>query len=230
MSTTLKDMPKCDLPRERLILYGVRSLSNEELISILFRTGRRGESVKSLASDVLKIYKSLDSLKDVSLNKLKSIRGLGDVKAVTLLAAIELGRRVYDNSNLTPKVKIFSAVNAYRTFSNYIRDEKQESLLAIYLDVKNRYITHKIVFKGTLDRSQIYPRDVFKAALLENASGIIIMHNHPSGEVIPSKSDDEATCDMAEAGELIGVKLLDHIIVGRDEFYSYLEEGRLKYE
>ncbi len=230
MATLLKDMPKTDLPRERLLQYGVENLSNEELISIILRTGTKGSSVKELSSNILKECKKVQDLKDLTINKLKEIKGLKEVKAITLVAALELGRRVYDEKDTITKEKIKDSATAYKYFSKYIEREKQENLLAVYLDNQNRYISHKILFKGTLNSSLVHPREVFKQALLENASGIIVLHNHPSGNTRPSKSDDETTQVLAETGSIMGIKLLDHLIVSKQSYYSYVEEGRLHYE
>lgn len=223
-------MPKCELPRERLMQIGVENLSNEELLSIILRTGTKGKSVKELSVSVLGECKEIRELREFSINKLKSIKGLGEVKAVTLLAALELGRRVYDDKGVNLKSKIKNSRDAYLGYARYIKADKQENMLAIYLDNQNRPISHKILFKGTLNASLIHPREVFKNALLENAAGIIVMHNHPSGNTTPSKADDETTSVLAETGYMMGIKLLDHLIVSDEGYYSYVEEGRLKYE
>ncbi len=230
MTVLLKDMPKSDLPRERLIAYGVENLSNQELISIILRTGTKGSSVKEVSSNILKECKDVSALKDMTINRLKEIKGLGEVKAITLTAALELGRRVYEDKESVSNEKIKNSREAYKFFSKYIAREKQENLLAIYLDNQNRYISHKLLFKGTLNSSIVHPREVFKHALLENASGIIVMHNHPSGSTRPSASDDETTRVLAQTGSIMGIKLLDHLVVSKNGYYSYVEEGRLQYE
>lgn len=230
MTVLLKALPKNDLPRERLLEYGAENLSNEELISIILRTGTKGSSVKELSSNILKECKDVSALKDLTINRLKEIKGLGEVKAITLTAALELGRRVYEDNETVSNEKIKNSETAYKFFSKYIAREKQENLLAIYLDNQNRYISHKILFKGTLNSSIVHPREVFKHALLENASGVIVMHNHPSGNTRPSASDDETTRVLAETGNIMGIKLLDHLVVSKDGYYSYVEEGRLQYE
>lgn len=227
--TLLKDLPKTELPRERLITYGPSSLSNSELLSILFRTGTKGKSVKDLSENVLTSCKDITKLKDFSINKLKTIKGLGTVKSVTLLAALELGKRVYSNREPVEHQKIYTSLDAFRYFGKYITDKKQEQLLAIYLDIKRHFISKKIIFTGTINSSTVHPREVFKNALLENAFYIIIMHNHPSGDLTPSYEDDETTRIFAEVGNTIGIKLLDHLIVSESDYYSYIEDGRLQY-
>lgn len=226
----LKDLPKEDLPRERLISLGAKSLSNEELISIILRTGTKGESVKSLSEKILKEFKDITDLKDLSVGRLKKLKGLGTVKSVTLLAALELGRRVYDTPSVNQTLKVASSIDAYRYFAKYICHEKQENFLVIYLDSQKKYLSHKILFKGTLNSSIVHPREIFKEAFLESAAGIILMHNHPSGLLTPSPEDDLSTRSIIEAGNIMGIQVLDHIIVSATDYYSYLEEGKIAYE
>ena len=230
MDVLLKNLPKEDLPRERLQRCGVKSLSNEELIAILLRTGTKNASAKTLANSILSKINSISDLEYMGLEELSSIKGLGLAKSTNLIAAIELGRRVSDGYKINKKLKIKSSIEAYNIFGGEIKRERQENFLAIYLDTKNNYITHKILFKGTLNTSIVHPREVIKEALLINASSIIIMHNHPSGETLPSKADDEVTSSIAISANMFSIKLLDHIIVGLDDYYSYMEDGRLKYE
>lgn len=229
MTTLLKDIPKEDLPRERLLQYGSAALSNEELLSIILRTGTKGESVKTLSTNILKTVSNIGELKNLSINKLKSIKGLGSVKSITLLASLELGRRVYEEPCNRENLKIRTSIDAYNHFAKLIYNTKQENFLVIFLDNKNSYISHKILFTGTLNMSLAHPREVFKEALLENAAGVVLMHNHPSGSTKPSKSDDETTSLMVEVGAIMDIKVLDHLIVAPDGYYSYIEEGRLAY-
>lgn len=230
MDLMMKNLPKDNLPRERLIKYGVDRLTDDDLIAILIRTGTKNKSCKMLAMEILSKYKDIHDLKNMTVNRLSSINGLGKVKSLTLLAALELGRRVYEDSDVTPSLSILSSEDAYTYFSKYIKYSKQENLLVIYLDNQKKYITHKIVFKGTINMSVIHPREIYKEALLEDASNIIIMHNHPSGDLNPSKSDDESTYNIASTGSIMGIPMLDHLIVSTKGYYSYMEKGRLVYE
>lgn len=229
MSNRLRDYLKEELPRERMQKYGVKALSNSELIAILLRTGTKDENVKSLADSFLSSFNSIKDLKNISVQELMQIKGFGVAKSTNLIAALELGKRVYEEGNIEPQIKIYNSVDAYNNFANLIKDEMQENFLVIYLDNHQRYITHKILFKGTIDKSIINPREIIKEALLINATRIIIMHNHPSGITTPSVSDDETTKSIAEAASLFGITLLDHIIVGNSNYYSYLEEKRIQY-
>ena len=226
----LRDLPKEEMPRERLLKYGEKNLSNEELIAIILRTGTKSISSKELASIILSNTKEISDLRNINVNKLKRIKGLGETKIITLIAALELGRRVYDEHRVKSKIKIRNSIDAFRYFSKYIMDDDQENLLAIYLDNHKQYISHNIMFKGSKKESVVSPQEIFKKAIEENASGIIIMHNHPSGIVLPSKSDDETTKAVAEVGNVVGIPLIDHIIVGNNRYFSYIEEGKLVYE
>lgn len=226
MPTLLKDIPKSELPRERLLVNGPESLSNEELLSILLRTGVRGNSVNDLSRQILSKIDSINDLKYMDIATLKSIRGLKDAKSVTVLAALELGKRVYDREVMKKRPRVMCPVDIYRYFAKYILDEKQENFMVVFLDNANRYITHKILFKGTLNSSLVSHREVFKMALLNDAAAIILMHNHPSGSVQPSLADDKTTALLVEVGNTMGIQVIDHMIVGGNEYYSYQEEGR----
>ncbi len=230
MSTLKDEITKEDMPRERLLHYGAESLSNDELLAVLLRTGTKGKSVKELARNVLTTYGTVQNLRLITTQKLQDIKGLGAVKAVTLLAALELGRRVFEENPIQKKLQLKNSYDVYKYFGKYIAHEKQENFLVIYLDTQKQYITHKIIFKGTLDSSVVHPREIFKLALLESASSIVLMHNHPSEVLDPSKADDDATATIIEAGEIIGIHVLDHLIVNPHDYYSYIEKGRIHYE
>lgn len=229
MSTMIKDLPREECPRERLITYGAEALSNEELLAIIFRTGIKGVSVKNLSLEVLKKCKNINNLKELSLNSLKNIKGLGTTKAVSLLASLELGKRVYKNEEYESKPKIRNATEAFMRYGSLINSKKQEHLLAIYLDAQRQAIAHKILFIGTVDHSTVHLREIFKEAFLESATGIIIMHNHPSGVVVPSEADDILTREVYNAAAVFGITIHDHLIVSEYDFYSYMEEGRIAY-
>lgn len=230
MSIMLKDLPTEDLPRERLLTYGAKNLTNEELIAIILRTGTINTSVKDLATMILSSCGEVTNLKYMTIKKMSEIKGLGTVKGATLLAALELGRRVYEENKLTPKIRIQNSLDAFRYFAKYIIDDQQENLLVIYLDNQKQYINYKILFKGTINQSVVHPREIFKEAFLESASAIIVMHNHPSGLVIPSKADDEFTSQLVKVGNIMGIQVLDHLVVGGGNYYSYIEKGKLRYE
>ena len=219
MSYMIRELPKSELPRERLMKYGVKSLSNEELLSIIIRTGTKNKSVKELSLDILKKY-SIKDIGNISYNTLASIKGIGKVKAVTMLAAIELGRRsVKDIKNI---YKINSSMDVYNYVKYEMEDNLQEKFMVLYLDIRKNVITSKVLFIGTVDSSIISPRDIFREAVKNNASSMILVHNHPALSIEPSFKDIELTSSLIELGKMMGIKVLDHIIVGKDEYYSFL--------
>ena len=226
----IKDMPLEDRPRERLLSCGSSAISNEDLLAIILHTGTKNCSVKDLARRVLHDYGSIRGLRNATVHSLMKTRGISTAKSIALLASIELGKRVYDDNVVDSFIKITNSVEAYKYFSKYIKDEVRENFMTIFLDNQQKYIAHKIMFTGTINRSDVYVRDIIREALIENSNKLIIMHNHPSGAVVPSKSDDEVTKRIVEAASLLDIQLLDHIIVSKNDYYSYVEEGRLIYE
>ena len=220
----IKDMPVLDRPRERFIKYGVINLSNEELLSIVLKTGYKGYSVKDISNNILKEIKDITDLKEISLNKLISIDGIGEVKAITLLSAIELGKRVYSNKN-----NIVIKLNNSKEIYNYIKDKliykKQEYFYCLYLDSNNKLIEDKLLFIGTLNKANIHPREIFKYAYMNNSTKIILIHNHPSNNVIPSKEDILFTKNIIDISKIHNIKILDHIIVGLNNYYSFYDNN-----
>lgn len=223
----IKDIPKYDRPRERFLKYGVEALSNEELISIILRTGSKNISVKDLSNNILSSITDITDLKDITINKLKNISGIGSIKAITLLSSIELGKRVYYSNN-SDKIILNNSKKIYDYLYLELKDKKQEYFYALYLDSKNKLIDKKILFIGTLNRSIVHPREIFKYAYLLSASTIICVHNHPSGDVIPSKEDILLTNNLVEIGKIQGIKIIDHIIIGNKNYYSFYENGDIK--
>lgn len=226
----IKDMANEEKPRERLISVGVSNLSNEELISIILKSGTKGYSVKQISSLVMSEYKNLDNLKNITVNKLSLIKGIGKVKAIELVASLELGKRVYYK-----KDKIDIVLNNSDLIYEYFKDlyyhENQENFYAIYLDTKNKLISYRLLFKGTLDSSSVHPREIFKYAFLESAHSIIVMHNHPSGDSTPSSQDIEITKHLIDTGKIIGIPVIDHIIIGNEKYYSFYENiNNIKYK
>ena len=221
-----KNIPDSDKPRERLYNYGSENLSNEELISIILKTGSKKYSVKEVALKLLETINDIRELKDIGISRLMKIDGIGKVKATELKAALELGRRVYmDNNN--EKVKLNSGVAIYNYFKNILNDKKQEYFYAVYLDTKGNCLGKKCLFIGTINKSMIHPREIFKEAYLLSANGIVCVHNHPSGDSTPSKEDIFMTKQIKEIGIMHGINVIDHIIIGNDNYYSFYEDGKL---
>ncbi|NLC47737.1 MAG: DNA repair protein RadC [Tenericutes bacterium] len=223
----IKDLSPEEKPRERLLKYGVSSLSNEELISIIIKTGTKNYSVKVLSSLILKEFESIEKLRTVSVNKLMNIKGIGLVKSLELISALELGKRVYYNSNKI-NVLLNNSSLIYEHFKDLFYNEDQEAFYAIYLDSKSKLISYRMLFKGTINKSTIHPREVFKYAFIESAYSIIIMHNHPSGDATPSIEDDEVTNSMFQIGKVMLIPVVDHIIFGNKCYYSYYGKNNIK--
>lgn len=221
------DILKEEKPRERLVKYGVENLSNEELLAIILKTGSKKYNVKEVASNILSSYGDIKNLKDVRINNLTKIDGIGKVKAIELIAAIELGRRVYYEEDYKDMVTLTNPKVIIGYFNKLFKGENQECFYVVYLDSKNKYIDKKLVFKGILNKSLIHPRDIFKEAYLLSACNFICIHNHPSGDATPSMEDINVTKMLSEIGKLHGIGLLDHIIIGNNNYYSFYEDNNL---
>ena len=222
-----KSIPQEEKPRERLEKYGVENLSNEELLAIILKTGSKKQNVKELANNILCTYKSIKNLKDLRINNLIKIDGIGRVKAIELLASLELGRRVYEEVDYNDLVSLTNPKTIINYFNKLFTDVKQEYFYVVYLDSKNKFIDKKLIYKGILNKSLVHPRDIFKEAYLLSACNFICIHNHPSGDATPSIEDVEVTRKIKEIGILHGINLLDHIIVGNNNYYSFYEDGNL---
>ena len=225
-SMLIKKIPKEERPRERLVKYGKENVSTEDLIAIILKTGMKDYSSKYLASKILELVSDVSELKNLTLSKLMNIKGIGAVKAIDFVAALELGRRVYSENLSLNKIKLNSASTIYERYRNVFLYEKQECFCAIYLDQHKRLISEKLLFKGTLNKSIVHPREVFKEAYLNSAAFIICIHNHPSGNVYPSKEDESLTNTLSAIGRLQGIPVLDHIIIGNDNYYSFYERNK----
>lgn len=222
----IKDLPECEKPRERMLEYGVENLSNVDLLSIILRNGVKDISVKEVAINILNNVESINDLSSLGVRELSNIKGVGPVKAITLLASIELGKRVSikeakANMSLSNKEKI------HDVFKKFFINENQEKFLAIFLDNKKCLINYKILFIGTNNASIAHPREVFMEAIKANASAVVVMHNHPSGNVLPSEEDKNITEKLIQSGHMLGIPLLDHIITNGEEYYSFYDEFKI---
>lgn len=225
MGVKIKDIPLQDRPCERLIEKGVESLSNEELLAIIFKTGTKGNSAKDLGSELLSKIETLKKLNDINLEFLKNFKGIGVSKACNLLAAIELGKRINTEIDTLKNIKLTSADLVYKYYKDKIGNKKQEYFYAVYLDNGKKIIGDKLLFIGTVNYSLVHPREIFKEAYLLGASAIICVHNHPGGNPLPSKQDYEITNNLIEASKILGIKFLDHIIICKNNYYSFLENN-----
>lgn len=223
----IKEMAELEKPRERLLNNGKENLSNEEIIAIVLRSGTKEISSKMLATKILSKFKNISELRNANISNLTTIKGMGKIKSIELIAAIELGKRVYET---VPNIyKKYENVNKiYDGFKDLIKDEKQENFYALYFDTKQNLIDYKLLFKGTLNVTTVHPRDIFKEAFLLNAASFIIIHNHPSGDPLPSKPDVDLTNQINTISKIMGINFLDHIIIGQDKYFSFYEESRNK--
>ncbi len=222
-----KNIPDSDKPRERLYNYGSEFLSHEELISIILKNGTKKYSVKEVSLKLLETIGDITKLKDIGISSLTSIEGIGKVKAIELKAALELGRRVYTNNFELNKIKLNNPLIIYNYFKDILKDKKQEYFYTIYLDNKGNLLDKKCLFIGTINTSQIHPREIFKEAYLLSATSIICLHNHPSGDSTPSREDKMITMNLKEISIIHGINLLDHIIIGSDNYYSFHDNNEI---
>ena len=224
----IKDIPNSERPRERLLKEGATKLSNEELLSIILKTGTKNKSVKELSLELLKEIEDITNLKNTSINTLTSIKGLGITKAIELIASVELGSRIFLKKEYKSSLKITNANTVFNYTKDLFFDKKQEYFYALYFDSKQKLIDKKLLFIGTLNRSIVHPREIFKYAYILSASSIICLHNHPSGDVNPSNEDIELTKALVEIGKIQGIPLLDHIIISNNNYYSFNEHNKIR--
>jgi len=221
----LKDIPCDERPRERLINLGVEKLNNEELLAIILKTGTKNISVKTLAINILEKLDNIKDLNNINLEMLIKIKGIKKAKACEILAAIELGKRINKKLDNINQIKITSSESIYNFYKDILIDKKQEYFYCVYLDTKNNIIKDKLLFIGTINESLVHPREIFKEAYLLSSSSIICVHNHPTGNVNPSKNDLLITKQLKEVGLILGIKLLDHIIIGNSNYFSFMDSG-----
>jgi len=221
MNYRIKDIPENERPRERLKEVGVGNITDKELLSIILKTGIKNKNVSDLSIEILNRY-SLSDLKDLSLNELKNIKGIGEVKAIELLASIELGKRIFLKKDI--KLKKLDNPEAIWKSSRYIlADKKQEYFYCYYFNNKQELIERKLIFMGTINSSITHTREIFKEAYRISASSIICIHNHPSNDVTPSQADIEFSKNLFATGKIQGIPVSDHIIVGDNSYYSFYE-------
>lgn len=222
----IRDYPKEERPRERFLQDGPQSLSNQELLALLLRTGSRDESVLQLSGRLINSFKGLRLLKEASVEELTVIKGIGEAKAIQILASVELGRRI-NNLNDQDRYVIRSPEDGANYCMEEMRFLSQEHFVCLYLNTKNQVLQKTTVFIGSLNASIVHPREVFKEAFKRSAASIICLHNHPSGDPSPSREDIEVTKRLVECGKIIGIEVLDHIIIGEHKYVSLKEKGYL---
>lgn len=210
----IHDMSAQERPRERLLECGAHALSQRELLAIILRNGKRGKSSLDLATDILNRFEnSFERLSRATANELCSIPGIGPAKAAELLAVIEFGKRIA-NQEKPRRFKISSPHDVAAYYARCFGGEEQEKLHILLLNTKNEIISDFTSSVGTLDQAISHPRDIFRRAIRENAKQIVLIHNHPSGDPTPSREDIANTKKLVEAGKIIGIEVLDHLVIG----------------
>lgn len=220
----LRDLPQAEKPRERLLKLGAGSLSMRELLEIILSQGNRKESVTEIATKIIDKYPSWNGIDSASIQELQSVKGVGTAKAAQIKAAFEFGKRFYAESVEPRSNSVLNTQQAYFLCQGYFKHKKKEHLMLFCLDVRGRLISEpEILSVGTLDCSLIHPREIFGTAMKKHASRILLAHNHPSGSIEPSDADIEVTKQVYRSGEIMGIQLLDHLVVGADSFTSIQE-------
>lgn len=216
----IKELPDFDRPREKLEKLGPKPLSNIELIAVILGKGTRVKDVYQLSKEVIECVEN--NFENLNFATLMKIDGLGKTHACQILAAFELSRRYLFQDG----IKIQNASDVYKLVSD-LKEKKQEYFLTLTLDGASRLIQKRVVFIGTLNQSLVHPREVFADAILDRAAGVICVHNHPSGNIQPSREDIAVTKKLVEAGKIIGIRIMDHIIIGKASYFSFQAEGLL---
>ncbi len=222
----IRDLPAEERPREKMRALGAEALSNAELLAILLRTGSNKESAVQLAAKLLSRSGGLRALPDLSLEEMEEIKGLGPAKAIQVKAALELGRRL---ATLPPEEaeSITSPQRAAALFMEQLRYKKREHFMILLLNTKNHVISKEEISVGSLNASIVHPREIFKIPLRKSAASVILVHNHPSGDPSPSQEDLEVTRRLVEAGNILGIAVRDHIVIGDGCYFIFKEKGLL---
>ncbi len=225
--TNIKQWAEDDRPREKLMLKGRHSMSDAELLAILIGSGTRHESAVDLAKNILnRAHDNLVELSKMNMNDLLAVKGIGKVRAITILAALELGRR-RNESVVLMRDKIKSSRDAYEIFRGTMGDRPYEEFWIILLNKANKVLQKCNISEGGISGTVVDPKKIFKISLDHHASSIILGHNHPSGVVTPSEADMRITKKLCDAGAMLEVTVLDHLIIGEDNYYSFADEGTL---
>ncbi len=221
---TIKDLPAGERPRERLIREGASSLSTAELLAILFRVGVEGENVLTLANNLLARFNGLAGIARASFPDLQKVNGLGEAKIASLKAALELGRRL-TIASADERLQVRSPQDAANWFMSELSLLDQEEMHVMLLDTRNRVISTIMIYKGNLNTSVVRTSELFRSAIQHNAAAIIIAHNHPSGDPSPSPEDVSVTRNIIQAGKLLDIEVLDHLVIGQQRYVSLKERG-----
>lgn len=221
----IKEMAITERPREKAFQYGIESLSNQELLAVMLRSGTKDESALVLAMRILNKSGGLNGLHRCTISELMSIKGIKKAKALSIISAIELAKRMQMNDEVKNMFKITNAKDVYDYMKAKLMFEQQEKFYVLFLNTHNEIIHEKLLFSGTVNSSVIHPREIFKEALAYNGANIICVHNHPGGSLQPSNSDIETTKRLNELGQTMQVYLLDHVIISSCGYCSMRQKG-----
>jgi len=229
-SAGIKSWPRDERPREKLADRGPSALTSGELLAILLRTGNGpGLTALDMGRKIWSVYhESWQELSSATVGELAKLPGVGQAKAATIVASMEMGRRLSLN-NLNPSAPFCASRQVFEHYAGRFAGLKKELFYCLMLDVKNRYIREERISEGSLTSSLVHPREAFRAAVRESAAGVIFAHNHPSGDPTPSREDMDLTRRLWEAGNILGIRVLDHIVVGANNYFSFADEGRLAF-
>ena len=224
---SIRKWPEGERPRERLLTHGANNLSDAQLLAIILRTGGGGKSAIDLAMELLNSFRGLQEIEDASSGEFSVFKGMGHAKVAQIKAAFELGRRLLDEPH--KKGPVFSSGDdVYLYYQQHFKNLKKEEFRCALLDAKNRLFKDCRISEGTLTHSLIHPREAFRFAIKESAASVIFVHNHPSGDPVPSREDKLITERLVSTGEIIGIKVLDHVIIGYDSYTSMMEKGYIR--
>ncbi len=218
--------PEAERPRERLLIQGPQALTNAQLLAILLRVGRQGSSAVQVGMDILDRLGDIAGLAQCGIEELCAIPGVGEAKAAQLKAALELGKRALA-APLTKGTKVTSSRDLFTHYHPTLRDLRHEIFKVILLDAKHAIMRDTTVSEGSLTLSIVHPREVFTLAVRESAAAVIFLHNHPSGDPTPSQEDRILTARLVSAGEVLGIRVLDHLVVGDGRYVSFADQGWL---
>ena len=221
---TVKELPLDDRPREKLLMRGAQNLSDAELVAILLRTGKKGNSVLEIARELIQTEGNLAMLATKSVDSLQKISGIGKDKAATLAAAFELSRRILSQSKWFSDQKITSPQDIADIFIPLLRDDNKEKFIVVCLNSSNKIIKHETISIGNLNSSVVHPREIFKVAIENSSASIILIHNHPSGNPEPSNEDISITKKIVESGKILDIPVFDHLIIAGETFTSFVEK------
>lgn len=221
---TVKELPLDDRPREKLLMRGAQNLSDAELVAILLRTGKKGNSVIEIARELIQTEGNLAMLATKSVDSLQKVSGIGKDKAATLAAAFELSRRILSQSKWFSDQKVTSPQDIADIFIPLLRDDNKERFIVVCLNSSNKIIKHETISIGNLNSSVVHPREIFKVAIDNSSASIILIHNHPSGNPEPSNEDISITKKIVESGKILDIPVFDHLIIAGETYTSFVEK------